>query len=222
MPSSSRLRIRKLILEMETKSTPAVIVQNKSRIYLIKTTTYADTRIGLLALEMHSLTYEKETSQEKNNMGFGSHCGPAKRRKWHWLPLKLIGQQMQLPTPSIPINRIELSSISSFVWNRLDGKKSLQTKAALQQTEDLYRAYLFLRLIHPRKRLYVPPIVDTFWHAHILHTKKYSKDCAHIFGKFLHHTPETRTSFRRINSRKAMTQRLFNECFDKTISGSRA
>jgi hypothetical protein len=32
--------------------------------------------------------------------------------------------------------------------------------------------------------------VDEFWHAHILHTMKYTEDCERVFGKYLHHNPQ--------------------------------
>jgi hypothetical protein len=31
--------------------------------------------------------------------------------------------------------------------------------------------------------------VDTFWHYHILDTRKYAADCQAVFGQFLHHFP---------------------------------
>lgn len=33
--------------------------------------------------------------------------------------------------------------------------------------------------------------IDEVWHAHILHTKDYFKDCEAIFGKYRHHSPIT-------------------------------
>jgi hypothetical protein len=32
---------------------------------------------------------------------------------------------------------------------------------------------------------------DMVWHSHILHTRQYAEDCEKLFGRFLHHTPET-------------------------------
>src|SRR5216683_3949703 len=32
--------------------------------------------------------------------------------------------------------------------------------------------------------------VDEFWHAHILHTMKYTEDCERVFGTYLHHNPD--------------------------------
>ncbi len=33
------------------------------------------------------------------------------------------------------------------------------------------------------------PDVDEVWHAHLLHTKDYLRDCMRVFGRFLHHEP---------------------------------
>lgn len=58
---------------------------------------------------------------------------------------------------------------------------------ALQIAEE-YRRFLFLTVtsavvIVPTKR------IDTFWHYHILDTKKYAEDTQSLFGFFLHHFP---------------------------------
>jgi len=38
--------------------------------------------------------------------------------------------------------------------------------------------------------LIVPsPIVDLVWHAHILDTHAYARDCDQLFGRFIHHAP---------------------------------
>jgi hypothetical protein len=31
--------------------------------------------------------------------------------------------------------------------------------------------------------------IDEFWHAHILDTEKYAKDCQQVFGQYFHHYP---------------------------------
>ena len=56
------------------------------------------------------------------------------------------------------------------------------------QAEQLYREFLILAVLHPRK---VAPtdIVDDYWHQHILDTEKYHKDCKKIFGTYFHHDP---------------------------------
>jgi hypothetical protein len=58
----------------------------------------------------------------------------------------------------------------------------------IEETLDEYRIFLALAAIN------VPAVpcqdVDVVWHAHILHTRQYAKDCEAIkTGWFLHHTP---------------------------------
>src|SRR5262245_16405563 len=35
------------------------------------------------------------------------------------------------------------------------------------------------------------PEVDEFWHQHILDTRKYHDDCLAVFGRMLHHQPQS-------------------------------
>ncbi len=55
--------------------------------------------------------------------------------------------------------------------------------------ERLYRKYLALRMVYPEKALRPTPLIDEFWHAHILDTKDYTADCQKLFGKYIHHDP---------------------------------
>jgi len=50
----------------------------------------------------------------------------------------------------------------------------------------------FLRMVASgRQSSLVPSLkVDEVWHAHILHTAMYAKDCQRIAGRFIHHHPE--------------------------------
>ncbi len=54
-----------------------------------------------------------------------------------------------------------------------------------------YRNYLRMLVKHPEdvEDIVVSKEVDEFWHAHILHTREYTEDCARVFGAYLHHTP---------------------------------
>jgi hypothetical protein len=45
--------------------------------------------------------------------------------------------------------------------------------------------------------------IDSVWHEHLLHTRKYMADCQELFGDFLHHTPKPVT---------AMTSSLIPGC----------
>ncbi len=33
------------------------------------------------------------------------------------------------------------------------------------------------------------PVTDIVWHTHILFTEKYHRDCAALFGEYIHHRP---------------------------------
>lgn len=57
------------------------------------------------------------------------------------------------------------------------------------QTEVLYRRFLWLALLYPDAPLVPTEDVDKFWHQHILDTRKYALDCEQLFGYFLHHCP---------------------------------
>ncbi len=53
----------------------------------------------------------------------------------------------------------------------------------------------FLLLIAFNKGIMVVPWsqdLDDFWHQHILSTLKYTRDCNDIFGRYIHHDPDTK------------------------------
>lgn len=52
-----------------------------------------------------------------------------------------------------------------------------------------YKRFLVLNYMYPDETIVPDQVVDTFWHYHILDTRKYADDCQHIFGRFLHHFP---------------------------------
>jgi hypothetical protein len=84
------------------------------------------------------------------------------------------------------VARIDLSKINRRLqyddperWN----------DARLDEAEEAYRRFLVLNLLYPEEQLAVNAMLDDYWHAHILDTKKYAADCEHIFGSLLHHYP---------------------------------
>ena len=66
-----------------------------------------------------------------------------------------------------------------------EGWSALRTDAV--ETE--YRRFLFLMKKYPDAEASPTVDVDIFWHYHILDTMKYARDCAALFGYFLHHYP---------------------------------
>lgn len=58
-----------------------------------------------------------------------------------------------------------------------------------EEVEGLYRRYLALNIVYPDRKICPTGPVDEFWHAHILDTRAYERDCDYLFGHFLHHFP---------------------------------
>lgn len=52
-----------------------------------------------------------------------------------------------------------------------------------------YREFLTLRIENPNVELVPTPLADLAWHAHILDTEAYHRDCLQLFGHYLHHKP---------------------------------
>jgi hypothetical protein len=52
-----------------------------------------------------------------------------------------------------------------------------------------YKRFLILMVRYPNETIVPNKDVDTFWHAHILDTRKYYDDCIRCYGEFLHHYP---------------------------------
>jgi uncharacterized membrane protein YgcG len=87
----------------------------------------------------------------------------------------------------------------------------------VDQIETEYRQFLYLIAINPGKTL-VPwsQDMDDFWHAHILDTGRYSKDCQQLFGQYIHHNlslPNEGTGSQKAAFKE--TKELYREAFDK-------
>jgi hypothetical protein len=63
------------------------------------------------------------------------------------------------------------------------------TSEFCEQVESLYRSFLALNARYPDRRICPTGPIDAFWHAHILDTRAYARDCELVFGQYLHHFP---------------------------------
>lgn len=63
------------------------------------------------------------------------------------------------------------------------------TQDTLNAMERQYRQFLTLKLRFPEHELVPTRFIDEMWHAHILDTRSYARDCELVFGYFLHHYP---------------------------------
>ncbi len=59
----------------------------------------------------------------------------------------------------------------------------------VQVQETWYRRFLYLVCLHPEKTIVPTRDIDTFWHIHILDSRKYMADCETLFGRYFHHFP---------------------------------
>jgi hypothetical protein len=87
----------------------------------------------------------------------------------------------------LSIATLDLEPIKTKLMHRKSGQG--WTNKRVEAVESEYRRFLYLVKKFPQQRVAPRFEVDLFWHQHILDTRKYAIDCAHIFGYFLHHYP---------------------------------
>jgi hypothetical protein len=63
------------------------------------------------------------------------------------------------------------------------------TSEFCDEAESLYRRFLALNVRYPDRKICPTGPIDAFWHAHILDTRAYMRDCGLILGEYLHHFP---------------------------------
>lgn len=83
------------------------------------------------------------------------------------------------------------------------------TEEHTDEVEGLYRKFLALNMVYRDRKICPTGPIDEFWHAHILDTRAYAKDCDHLFGEFFHHFPY-------FGMRGEEDRRNLEETFDKS------
>lgn len=85
------------------------------------------------------------------------------------------------------IEALDLDAIKIKLVHPESGEGWTAERAGAAERE--YRRFLYLARKHPDEQISPLLDVDTFWHHHILDTRKYAADCSQVFGYFLHHFP---------------------------------
>ena len=85
------------------------------------------------------------------------------------------------------IDKIDLEPIKFNLVSREEGPGWTVKKTKL--IEKWYRRFLLLVKMYPDKTIVPTKDIDTFWHYHIIDTRKYIDDCNKVFGKYFHHFP---------------------------------
>ena len=87
--------------------------------------------------------------------------------------------------------KVETLNLARFSWKILNDENRSPdiTPETVKISEKEYRRFLTLKAENPDVRLTPTPLMDLFWHAHILDTMSYARDCEEILGRFMHHVP---------------------------------
>ena len=109
---------------------------------------------------------------------------------------------------------IQSADLSS-TEDRLTNIDNWPRKTAIQAVGD-YRNYLYLRKKYSDQALTPSYEIDEAWHAHILHTREYTKFCHELFGYYLHHDPHImgqKGDFHQLETSFELTQELHKKEF---------
>lgn len=83
---------------------------------------------------------------------------------------------------SLDFERIKKKIIEKHGW----------TPERADEIEALYKGFFLECALRPDQEHTPTPDIDVMWHAHILDTRKYLRDCEEVLGFFLHHVPAYR------------------------------
>lgn len=84
---------------------------------------------------------------------------------------------------------VQALNFDRLKWKLCESSESKMSKTECDIAEREYRRYLSLKKLYPGVELVPNKLLDEFWHAHILDTVAYHKDCETVFGHYLHHFP---------------------------------
>lgn len=84
-------------------------------------------------------------------------------------------------------NSVDLSMLEQKLMDPEEGNGWTQAYTTALRTE--YQRYLAMIIVLPNEPLAPSHPIDDYWHAHILDTAAYARDCQLLAGKFIHHFP---------------------------------
>jgi hypothetical protein len=85
------------------------------------------------------------------------------------------------------VSVLDLSDIRLKLADPVEGNGYSPEHLDLMEQE--YRRFLAMHIAYPDAEVVPCHIVDEMWHAHILDTIAYRRDCEAVFGEFLDHYP---------------------------------
>lgn len=108
----------------------------------------------------------------------------------------------------LDLTKIKLRLIRKLKWSELKSDNIIYE----------YKCFLELMRLYPDKIFSPSQEVDEVWHAHILHTLLYAKQCQEIFGRFIHHNPTDPADIATDSNKDAINYSN-TLCFYKTAFG---
>lgn len=117
------------------------------------------------------------------------------------------------------IDRLDFVKIKDKLCLEDDGKWS---REKADEAEKFYKMFLKLHVLYPNATIVPSKLIDGMWHAHILDTKRYHKDCQAIFGEYMHHYPYfgVEDDRKELEEAFSFTMALFQEHFgENPLSG---
>ena len=85
--------------------------------------------------------------------------------------------------------RVALLNFERLKWKLSHSVEAAMIAEECEFAEREYRRFLSLKRFYPDANLVPSHLLDKFWHAHILDTRAYMRDCEFLFGGYLHHSP---------------------------------
>jgi len=92
-------------------------------------------------------------------------------------------------------------------------KEKRWTRRMAEVAAQYYRNFLFLSKKYGDQDFGPTEQIDEIWHAHILYTQEYHRDCEKIFGYYLHHQPERGEEKSAMSGGLAVLQQLHKQEF---------
>lgn len=91
------------------------------------------------------------------------------------------------------MNKSSLADLPQFNLSRVVGRVMKSNpdwdENHFKTVQAEYFRFLQLCKTFPEMKISAPPDIDELWHAHMLDSQNYFKDCDVYFGYYLHHDP---------------------------------
>jgi hypothetical protein len=110
-------------------------------------------------------------------------------------------------------------NLERLKWKLLNHDEAkLLTPEILDIAEREYKRFLTIKLIYPDEAIAPTKLMDMMWHAHILDTRNYARDCDTIFGNFVNHQPyfgpfDSKKNQRKITRSYENMMRIYMQLF---------